>query len=166
MARFLGFTFMFLLLCGRAAVADAPLTFDEAQAMALEKIPGEITEKERSLHNGAIVYEFTIEKEDGMVMEIEIDSVTRDILELKVSKLLPGAALPEPTIGKEAAEEKAALHIRETMSGLRPVKIVEAVYTIIDGRLVYVVDLERGIKKYRVVVDANTGEIVTSDIVR
>lgn len=144
------------------AYAQKPLTADEARAIALEKVPGTVVDTERSIHNGAVVYEFDIRQENGTVMDIEIDSVTREILELKVDGMGTGGILPEPGIEEDVALEKAIKHIEDTTSGLRSVDKVKAEYKIVGGAIAYVFRLRRGITSYDVVVDANSGRIISS----
>ncbi len=151
----------FLILTPAMVWAQKPLTFEEARAMALEKVPGVIVDRERSIHNGAVVFEFDIRQENGAVMEIEIDSVTREILELEVDTIATGSSLPEPATEEDTAREIAIKHIEDTTSGLRAVEILESKYTIKDRMLVYVFKMRRGIDLYELVLDANSGKVVS-----
>ncbi len=138
---------------------QAPLTFEEAQAMALQKVPGIVVDTERSIHNGGVVFEFDIRQEDGAVMDIEIDSVTREVLEMKVDKQGTGTSLPEPAIKPDQAGQIAIDHIKKNTSGLRQAEVQDNDYRIVGGATAHVVTLRRGIVYYEVIVDATTGAV-------
>lgn len=152
----------FLIFTITAASAQEPLTFEQARELALEKVPGVVVDTERSIHNGAVVYEFDIRQDNGAVMDIEIDSVTREILELKVDKIGTGGILPEPPVSEGDAQVTAIKHIEETTSGLRGVDVLKSEYTIVNQNLVYVFQLKRGISSYEVIVDANNGSVIST----
>lgn len=149
-----------LLAIPAAAHAATPLTFEQAQRVALEKVPGTVIETERSIHNGAVVFEFEIERLEGGVMEVEVDSATGKILELKVETPGPGDTMPTPEINKIQAERAATSYIEDQVSGLRAVEVIESEYTIVNDKFVYVVELRRGIKNYEVLVDVYNGSVV------
>lgn len=144
-----------------AAYAATPLTFEQAQVIALAKVPGTILETERSIHNGAVVFEFEIEQPNGRVMEIEIDSATGKILELKVERMQQGENMPSARVSALKAQEAAIYYIENRVSGLRPVEVIDNEYTIVNDHFVYVVECRRGIKTFEVLVDANTGDVMS-----
>ncbi len=142
------------------AHAQTNITAEEAAAIALREVPGDVIDTERDIYNGAVVYEFKIRTADGVVMEIEIDSRDGTILELEVDEMPPGATLPEAAIEEEAARAIAVAHLEKTVSGLRAVEILESEYTLRNGMLVYEFEARRGIRTYEVIVDAGNGDVV------
>jgi len=94
-------------------------------------------------------------------MEIEIDSATRGILDLKVNALATGLSLPEPLITEEEARDIAVKYIEDTTSGLRAVNIHDVQYTIVERALAYVFKMQRGISVYELSLDASTGKIIS-----
>lgn len=67
------------------SVAEATgLTADQAIAIALTEVPGELTEVEREYENGRQVFEIEIIDADGAEIEVEIDAETGDILTVEV----------------------------------------------------------------------------------
>ena len=145
-----------------AALADRPLTPEQARALALERVPGDVIDTARSLRNGAIVFQYEILQEDGTVMEIEIDSATREILQLDVNRRGEDGTLPEAAIPAEEASAIAIRHIEKTTSGLRGVEVLSEEYKTAGGQFVYEFLLRRGIDRYRVQVNANSGVVVSS----
>lgn len=158
--RFLFVPLVTCMLLYGPAQADGPLSFEEARAMALEKVPGTIVDTERSIHNGAVVYEFDIRQENGTVMDIEIDSVTKQVLQLRVDEVGTGGVLPEPGVTEEQALKSAIDYVNDNTSGLRRVDVNNSEYTIKNGQIVFIFKLQRGISKYEVTVNARTGEVI------
>lgn len=66
-------------------VKQADLTIEEAEAAALEEVPGKVTGKtEIEKEDGKLVYEVTVEAEDDQtVKEVELDANSGEILEVE-----------------------------------------------------------------------------------
>lgn len=60
----------------------APISLDEARAIALRVAPGKIVKQEREKENGALRYSFDI-LQDGRIHEIGVDVSTGKIVEDK-----------------------------------------------------------------------------------
>ena len=150
-----------LFLISSHAGAETPLTYEQAREMALERIPGTVVDTERSVHNGAVVYEFDIRQENGAVIDIEIDSRTKEVLRLVIDKMGTGSSLPEPSLTQEQAAEYAVEYIREKTSGLRSVDLVSSEYKIVKGKLGYLFKMRRGISEYKIAIDANNGGVIS-----
>lgn len=68
----------------QTAAEETGLTAEEAIAIALSEIPGEVQELELELDDGMEIYEIEILSTDGDEMEIEIAAATGEILEIEM----------------------------------------------------------------------------------
>ncbi|WP_088006327.1 PepSY domain-containing protein [Indiicoccus explosivorum] len=57
----------------------AAISKDEAQQLALDAVPGTVTETEADGENGTPVYEFEIAAEDGNEFSVEVNAETGDV---------------------------------------------------------------------------------------
>ena len=65
-------------------VADATgLTEEQAVAIALMEVPGEVQEIELEREDGMRVYEIEVLSAEGVEIEVEIDAGTGDVLEIE-----------------------------------------------------------------------------------
>jgi uncharacterized membrane protein YkoI len=151
------------ILLASSAKAEQPLSYEQAREMALEKIPGTVVDTERSVHNGAVVYEFDIRQDNGAVIDIEINSRTKEVHRLVVDQMGTGSSLPEPVLTEEQAREIAIKYIQDNTSGLRGVDVLSSEYKIVKGQLGYTFLLRRGISDYKLSVNANSGEVISFD---
>lgn len=58
----------------------AKITKEQAQAIALKEVPGEIIESEIEKENGILVWGFDIRRDDGKIWDVEIDAKTGKVL--------------------------------------------------------------------------------------
>lgn len=70
-------------ITAQTAPIAAALSQEQAVAIALAEIPGEVQEVELERENGMSVYEVEILSADGVETEIEIAADTGDILEIE-----------------------------------------------------------------------------------
>lgn len=60
------------------------ISIDDAMAIALERVPGEVVKVELNTENGLLVYEVEIINIQGVKYEVEIDAQTGEIIKLKL----------------------------------------------------------------------------------
>ena len=60
--------------------AQASITMEQAKAIALQKIPGTITEEDLENERGVLQYSFDIKDANGKVFDVEIDAKTGKVL--------------------------------------------------------------------------------------
>ena len=63
--------------------ASIKFTFADARKIALQRVPGKITDQELEKENGRLRYEFEIVTADGKSFDVEIDAVTGEILKVE-----------------------------------------------------------------------------------
>lgn len=61
----------------------AKITKEEAQAIALKKVPGEVIESEIEKEKGKLIWSFDIRAENGKIMDVEVDANTGTILKVE-----------------------------------------------------------------------------------
>ena len=61
--------------------ASVKVTLVEARKIALERVPGKITDQELEKENGRLQYAFDIVTTDGREFDVEIDAITGEVLQ-------------------------------------------------------------------------------------
>jgi len=61
--------------------ASIKVTLADAKKIALQRVPGKITDQELEKENGRLQYAFDITGEDGKSYDVEIDAITGDVLQ-------------------------------------------------------------------------------------
>ena len=138
-----------------------PLTQETAQQVALDFAPGAVVAVDSYKDEDDFYYEFTIIKENGTETELDINVYTAKIVDIRINALGPAATMPPAKIKLAEAKQKALQHIEERTTGFRP-KIRESLYTLVDRKPVYSILVKKGSNEYRVLVDANFGDIISS----
>ena len=65
----------------QAALAkEAKITREQAEAIALKKVPGTILEGELEKEDGKLIYSFDIRKADKQIFDVEVDANTGEII--------------------------------------------------------------------------------------
>lgn len=59
----------------------AKITLEEARAIALKRVNGTVIEEELEKEKGRLQYAFDIKDSDGKIWDVEIDAITRDVLQ-------------------------------------------------------------------------------------
>lgn len=59
------------------------ISIDDAMAIALERVPGEVVKVELETENGLLVYEVDIINMQGIKYEVEIDAQTGEVIKIK-----------------------------------------------------------------------------------
>lgn len=145
------------------AFAAQPVTFEQAQAIALAKEPGKVVEIDKKSFSSGKVYEFEILKDDGTVMEVEVDGNNGAIIEHKIDRLGSNAKLPAALVPQAQAEDAAKKKIVE-LKGVRARPVIKEVkYTLSDGKTAYEIDVKDGVVEYVVFVDAKTGAVLSAE---
>lgn len=62
----------------------AKITKEQAQATALQRVPGKVVETEIEMEKGKLMWSFDIKADDGKIYDIEIDANTGEILKAVV----------------------------------------------------------------------------------
>ncbi len=63
--------------------ADAKISQDQAEKIALAKVPGDVKEAELEKENGRLVWSFDIAQAGSGVMDVEIDAQTGEVLKVE-----------------------------------------------------------------------------------
>lgn len=61
----------------------AKITKEEAQAIALKRVPGEVIESEIEKEKGKLIWSFDIRSSDGKIFDVEIDAKDGKILKVE-----------------------------------------------------------------------------------
>ncbi|MCB9989517.1 MAG: PepSY domain-containing protein [Rhodospirillales bacterium] len=138
------------------------VTDEEAQAIAVREIPGDIIHRDRAIRNNALFYKFDIQNSDGIVMKVEIEAATGAVVDVDILKLGENGVLPASRLTMRQADEIAQAHVKEISFGNRAPKTLESEYKLRNRKLVYVFKIKRSFEMYNVTIDANTGEIVST----
>lgn len=59
------------------------ISIDDAMAIALERVPGEVVKVELDTENGLLIYEVDIMNMQGVKYEVEIDARTGEVIKIK-----------------------------------------------------------------------------------
>lgn len=59
---------------------DARITMEQARAIALNQVPGKITEEDLEMEKGVLHYSFDVKDANGKVFDVEIDAKTGKVL--------------------------------------------------------------------------------------
>jgi len=140
-----------------ASETNTLITIEQAKMIALEAVPGVITESEIEKENGIIIYEIEIIKDNkeyevnidpktGLIIKIELDDEDEKISPQELKKI--GGLITEEEAIKIALE-----HIGEgTVVGFETEKE--------HGRIIYEVEIRAKGDRVEVEVDAQTGKII------
>lgn len=60
------------------------ISMDEANEIALKRVPGKIVKSELEFDDGQLLYEIDIRTEEGQKFEVKVDAVTGEILRVKL----------------------------------------------------------------------------------
>lgn len=173
LALLLIFTCFPQVLSAQDAVGDAPpagergqeavLPLDEAAsaALALSHAPGQIIGAESYEDNDDFFREFTIQQVSGMIMEVDVNTNSGRIDDVRITYVPEGVSLPAPEVTVTEARVNALKYISKKTTGMTP-KLVDSDYTLESGLPVYKVRIRKGSNNYTVVVNARTGDIVSS----
>lgn len=140
---------------------NGPVNEEQARYIALRTVAGEVVNTIGYENNDDFYYEFTILRDDGTQMEVDVNADIAKVSDVKILFLGTGASLPPPRIKQEDAELKAVEKINKTTTGRKP-KVRDTVYKIYEQRPAYDISLKKGSNDYRVVIDARTGRILYS----
>lgn len=59
------------------------ISIDDAMAIALERVPGEVVKVELDTENGLLIYEVDIINMQGIKYEVEIDAQSGEVMRIK-----------------------------------------------------------------------------------
>jgi uncharacterized membrane protein YkoI len=153
----------FILLYSMFAQAEPFVSMEKARAVAIDAVPGELEEADSELNNGVTLYQFKIRREDGAVVDVEIDGDTGAILKKRVGEtpVKEAADLPEPQTSEKQARTTALAYIRENVKTLARETVIESEYKLVKGEPVYAVEIEKNRLKYEVLVDPGNGNALS-----
>jgi uncharacterized membrane protein YkoI len=63
--------------------ASIKFTFADARKIALQRVPGKITDQELEKENGRLQYAFEIVTAEGKSFDVEIDAITGEVLKVE-----------------------------------------------------------------------------------
>lgn len=137
------------------------LTMEQSKAIALQKIPGEVVKESVFITQGHPYHEFHILDKNGSIYEIEINADLAKIYKIWVIKYKEKS--PLPFVLKEEKEIIYAVkqYIQNQTKGKSKPKIENISFKIQDRRFVYSVNVKKLVRRYRVVLDAQTAEVIS-----
>ncbi len=138
------------------------ITQKEAVALALDKVPGTVTEVETHLIKGAWVYEVEIQN-DNTESEVKVDAKTGTVLAIEKEEISHDDR--EEEITKEELQQLTKGPITEQKAKDIAVSHVKGYATSVEtekenGILVYEVEVIYNGDSVEVEIDANTGEVL------
>ena len=134
-------------------------TVEQAQRFALEAVSGEIIDTDIWRDDNRVYYDYTIRKPDESVFDVDVNAVTGEIFQIEVQYLSENPKLPEGVIDKDYAGVSALSYAAEKGMGLKKPKIRSGEIGIFERKLVYDFVLDKGLHRYRVIVDAFSGKV-------
>ena len=134
-----------------AALAAAPVTLTQAIGTAEKESGGQALEAEAEREDGRLVYEVTT-LVDGKLYEFEIDPQSGAILEKEVEE----AEDDEVPTGKIIDIATAMTAAEAAGNG----QAIEAEFETEDGRALYEVEVMSGQSVTKILVDAESGQVV------
>ncbi len=142
--------------------AAEKLTSEEAEIIALQRVPGEIIEEDIAKSASTYVYEYEIRKEDETVIELEIDAYTGKTVEYRIISLGPGSILPDARVPHYKAKEIAIKYTNSMSKHGKSAEVSEIRYTVYKGVPAYEIELIKFFKEYKLYVDAMNGDVLSA----
>ncbi len=152
-----------------AATAEVPmdvelherLTPEEAQALALEAVPGQPIEMKEKFAGQEMYYSFMIGTEDGSIYEVPVHSGTGELAEISVESLAKRPkGIPFEIVSMADARATVKAHVIENAPGKRPPFMKDGQLTVHERKLTYVFKPKRDGRWYTVLVDARSGAVI------
>lgn len=141
------------------------LTQEEAKLVALENVPGKIKLSNHHVAGDTSIYEFEIEKEDGALVEIELNAFTGQLMCTRVKRFSKGSPEPEPTVPVETAWDAALKAVNAIKGAGAAERGAYARLVLLNGRLAHELHVrkigENGTNQYDVHVDAGSGGVLS-----
>lgn len=153
-----------IIINGEEVFGEGPkgrYTRDQAEIIALMRVPGEVVSEDQEWENDHFYFEFTIQTRDKSVYEVEINSVTGQIHEIEVEYLSPLAKPPFEVLEKDLALAAAKSYVKNEIKGNFSVKVKKPPFlTVYKRTLVYESVMKKLATTYIVVMDAVSGKVL------
>ena len=133
------------------------ISLDDAKAIALTVVQGEVTEVEFENENGKMVYEVEI-THDGMETDVVIDPKTGDIISMETEEADEEITLKELEMIDGLITEEQAIQIAIDYFGEGSFRELEVERE--GGYIIFEITLKVGNEFWEVEVDAETGNIL------
>lgn len=150
---------------GKIIPGEAPkgrYSLDQVQPLALKKLPGELLDATTYRQNDDVFYEYVIKVSDGSVFEVEYKALDASLYEIEVRTLSKKPMLPVGVMKDNEAVKLALDYIEEHERGVAKSRSQGVSVGALNKKLVYNVEVRKGVHKYMVIVDAFDGEVYDS----
>ena len=145
---------------------QAKITEAESRAIALQKVPGAVTDVELEDEDGTIVYGVEVQAKDGSKQDVKVDAQTGEIV--KVDNGDEGENGQEENDQEENDKQEQAKLAKITEAESKAIALQKVPGTVTeveledeDGTIIYGVEVQvKDGSKQDVKVDAQTGKIV------
>lgn len=135
-------------------------TLEQAQVLALQRLPGTVLASETIRLNNKRIYQvYTIQTADTSVYRVRVDAITGEIDQIDVETFAPGSIPPEQLIPLEQAKTTALSH-EQGKSVLKP-ELKDIRLSVFEKRFVYEVVIKRLSKTYMILVNAYNGAVIS-----
>jgi uncharacterized membrane protein YkoI len=146
----------------------AKITKEQATAIALKRVPGEVLETEIEKDKGKLIWSFDIETEEGQIMDVEIDANTGAVLKVEEDtedESDGDGNEHEPSVTEQAGLAKQAKITKEQATEIAlkrvPGEVKESEIEKEKGKLIWSFDIQTSEGKiFDVEIDANSGRVL------
>lgn len=144
-----------------SAEAAKGISSQDARHLALEKEPGRILEIKSEKKEDRLVYEFEVQREDGKIMLVTVDTLTGKA-ESKLDRISFDTPLPSEAVPHKTVKENAQKHVQQMRGDTAKALVREFKMTEKSGQIVYEVGIRAEGEIYIVFVDAINGKVLSA----
>ncbi|GJL85161.1 MAG: hypothetical protein DHS20C02_09360 [Micavibrio sp.] len=136
-------------------------TQEQANEIALRRVPGEILSSEGWWENDRFFVGVKILRGDSSIFEVEINTLTGKVHEIEIEYLAAKAMLPMDVIARHLAHAIALSHVEDKTRGGTKARVLKLETIVHERKPVYRVEVKRLVKTYEVLVNASSGKVMS-----
>ena len=139
-----------------------PVDVEAAKEIALELVPGDVSQVRKVNEDEKSVFEFRIKKDDRSVVEVDVNAETGEA-EIFYRDIRSEEHLPEPEVDIKEARETAKEYVDGKVKGKRKPRVLSAKHDVYEAKPAYVFKVKKLMTEYNVYIDPETGTIISAE---
>lgn len=150
------------------ALFEVNKTYEESQAIALQRVPGKVLNHKQDVERGLFVYEFIIQGNNGLIYEVDVETKTGSVIKLEIDDdynpykyNLGQVVLPQTQVpSTSTTNQTTGTPQTSTEAQLRQQVLAKFPGTVIK----FESDYDDGIMEYEYKIRQNNGKTVKVEI--